>query len=120
MIFLCDMRRKLLPRMIKLRFITRPNCALDRRTILCLYVAGFQRQVFKYVPKCKWIPLTKFQWIPRTKTCNVNAVGTFVLLRIPQQANTASSSGFRNCKWVHVHAQNNHDTRHQPIKRKAK
>ena len=30
-------------------FITRPNSALDRRTILCLYVPGFQRQVFKQV-----------------------------------------------------------------------
>ena len=29
--------------------ITRPNCALDRRRILCLYVSGFQRQVFKLV-----------------------------------------------------------------------
>ena len=29
--------------------ITRPNCALDRSTILCLYVPGFQRQVFKHV-----------------------------------------------------------------------
>ena len=28
--------------------ITRPNCALDRSTILCLYVPGFQRQVFKH------------------------------------------------------------------------
>ena len=27
----------------------RPNCALDRSTILCLYVPGFQRQVFKHV-----------------------------------------------------------------------
>ena len=27
--------------------ITRPNCALDRITILCLYVTGFQTQVFK-------------------------------------------------------------------------
>ena len=27
--------------------ITKPNCALDRLTILCLYVPGFQRQVFK-------------------------------------------------------------------------
>ena len=27
----------------------RPNCALDRRTILCLYVPGFHRQVFKPV-----------------------------------------------------------------------
>ena len=29
--------------------ITRPNCALDRRTILCLYDPGFQRQAFKNV-----------------------------------------------------------------------
>ena len=29
--------------------ITRPNCALDRRTILCLKVPGFQRQVLKHV-----------------------------------------------------------------------
>ena len=30
--------------------IRRPNCALDRRTILYLYVpAGFQRQIFKHV-----------------------------------------------------------------------
>ena len=30
-------------------FITRPNCALDRRTILCLYVPEFEKQVFKNV-----------------------------------------------------------------------
>ena len=76
--------------------ITRPNCALDWSTILCLYVPGFQRQVLKYVPKCKWIPQTKFQYI---YTCNVNFVGTFVLLWIPQQASIASGSGFCNCKW---------------------
>ena len=29
--------------------ITRPNFALDRSTILCLYVLGFQRQVYKHV-----------------------------------------------------------------------
>ena len=29
--------------------ITRPNSALDMSTILCLYVPGFQRQVFKHV-----------------------------------------------------------------------
>ena len=29
--------------------LDRPNCALDRSTILCLYVPGFQRQVFKHV-----------------------------------------------------------------------
>ena len=79
--------------------ITRPNSALDRSTILCLYVPGFQRQVLNYVPKRKWIPQTKFQWIPHTYTCNENFVGTFVFLRIPQQANIASWSGFRNCKW---------------------
>ena len=28
---------------------TGPNRALDRRTILCLYVAGFQTHVFKHV-----------------------------------------------------------------------
>ena len=27
---------------------TRPNCALDRRTILCLHVPGFQRQIYKH------------------------------------------------------------------------
>ena len=32
-------------------FITRPNCALDSSTILCLYVPGFQRQVSKCIPK---------------------------------------------------------------------
>ena len=31
------------------QIITSPNCALDRRTILCLYVPGFQRQVLKHV-----------------------------------------------------------------------
>ena len=75
--------------------ITRPNCALDRRTNLCLYVPGFQRQVLKYVPKCKWIPQTKLQWIPHTYTRYVIFVGTFVWLRILQQANIASCSGFR-------------------------
>ena len=29
-------------------FITRPNCALDRRKISCLYVPGFQSQVYKH------------------------------------------------------------------------
>ena len=79
-------------------FITRPNCALDRSSILSLYVPGYQRQVLKHVPKCKWFPQTKFQWIPYTLTCNVNFVGRFVLLWIPQQANIASCSGFRNYK----------------------
>ena len=79
--------------------ITRPNCALDRRTILCLYVSGFHRQTFKHVLKCMWIPLTKLPWIPRTNTCNVNFVVIFVVLRSPQQANIASCSVFRKCKW---------------------
>ena len=78
-------------------FITRPFCALDMITIWCLYVPGFQRQVLKFIPKRKWIPRTKFQWISHTYTCDVSFVGTFVLLRIPQQANIASCSGFRNC-----------------------
>ena len=30
-------------------YITRPNCALDRSTILCLYVPGIQGQVFIHV-----------------------------------------------------------------------
>ena len=80
--------------------ITRPNCALDRRTILCLYVPGFQKLIFKHISKCKGTPLTKLPWIPRTYEYNVNFVGTFVLLRIPQQANRASSFGFHNCKRI--------------------
>ena len=31
------------------RNITRPNSALNRSKVLCLYVPGFQRQVFKHV-----------------------------------------------------------------------
>ena len=75
--------------------ITRPHCALDRRTILFLYVPGFQKLIFKHVPKCKWIALTKLPWILRTYECNVNFIGTFVVSRIPQQANIASCFGFR-------------------------
>ena len=33
--------------------ITRPNCALDRRTVLYRPVPRFQRQVLKYFPKYK-------------------------------------------------------------------
>ena len=36
-----------------IKLITRLNCAQDRRTILCLYVPGFHRQVFKHV-KILW------------------------------------------------------------------
>ena len=79
--------------------ITRPICALNRRTILCLHVSGFQRQIFEQVPKSKWIPHTKFLWIPSTNTCRANFVGTFVLLRIPQRAYIGSCSGFRKCRW---------------------
>ena len=32
-----------------IKFITRLTCAQDRPTILCLYVPGFHRQVFKHV-----------------------------------------------------------------------
>ena len=35
--------------MVNLACITRPNFALDRSSVLCLYVPGFQRQVFKHV-----------------------------------------------------------------------
>ena len=77
-----------------------PNCALGRRTILCLYAPGFQRQVLEHVQKCKWNPFTKFQWIPRTNTCNVNFVGILILLQIPQRANLGSCSEFRKCKRI--------------------
>ena len=65
-----------------------------------MYVPGFQRQVFKYDPKCKWFPLTNFQWIPRTNNCNVNFVGPLVFLRIPQRANINSCFGFRKSKRI--------------------
>ena len=45
--------------------------------------------------KCKWIPLAKFRWIPRTNTCNVILVGTIFLLWILQRASIGSGSGFR-------------------------
>ena len=77
----------------------RGQTALERRTILCQYVPGFQRQNFKHIPKCKCIPLKKFLWIPRTNTCNVKFIGTLVF---PQQANKASCSGFCNWKWIHI------------------
>ena len=80
--------------------ITRPNCALDRSTSLPLYVPGYQRKVLKHFPKCKWIPQTKIQFIPHLYNCNLNFVGTLVLLRFPQQANIACCYGFRNCKWI--------------------
>ena len=64
----------------------------------CLYGPGFHRQVLKQVPKCKWIPFTKFPWSTRTNTCKVNFVGTLVLLRIPQQAIIDKCSGFRKSK----------------------
>ena len=88
--------------MIDYSLIMRPNCALDMRTILdsWMYVPRFHRQTFKHVPKCKWIPLTKLSWIPRTNTCNVNFVGTFFGPRTLQQANIARCSGFRNCNWI--------------------
>ena len=43
---------------------------------------------------------TKFQWIPRTNTCNVHFVATSVLLRIPQQGKVAGYSRFRIFKWI--------------------
>ena len=41
--------------------ITRPNCALDKHAIQCLYIPGFQREVFKDFPKIRWVPRTNFQ-----------------------------------------------------------
>ena len=67
---------------------------------VCLFVPGLQKIIFKHVPKCKWIPLAKDQWIPRTNECNVNFVGTFVVSRIPQQTNIVSCSGVRNFRWI--------------------
>ena len=87
--------------------ITRPNCALDRCTILCLYVPGFHRQVLEHVPKCNWNPLTKFQRIARTNTFNVSFVGTPIMLRILQRAkiyvavsDSANVRGVRKCEWI--------------------
>ena len=40
-------------------FITRSNCALDRRTVFCLYVHGFQRQICNYVRTIHEIEGTK-------------------------------------------------------------
>ena len=89
-----------------IQIITMTNCALGRSTILCLYVPGFRRQVFEHVPKCKWIPLTKLQWIPHTNHCNVIFVGTLILLRIPQRTNidfvpdSTNVSGFCKREWI--------------------
>ena len=80
--------------------VMRPNCALDRRTILCIYVPGLQRHVFKQVPNYKWIPPRKFQWIPRTNFCNATIVGTLVLVRIPQRASLGSFSGSHKYKRI--------------------
>ena len=37
------------------KIITRPNCALDRHTILFMYVPGFRRQVSKHEKFCRAI-----------------------------------------------------------------
>ena len=88
------------------------KCALNRRTVLCLYVTGFQRQVFKNDQNCKWVPLTKFQWTPRINSCNVNFVGTLILLQILQQANIRRCSGFRKFKWTpHIYADSAYNLR---------
>ena len=83
----------------------RPKSALDRRTVLYLYVPGFQSQVFKHCPTWKWIPLTAIR-TNRTNTCNLNFVGTLVLLWIRQQVKISSCPGYRNLskinnlKWI--------------------
>ena len=79
---------------------TRPNCALDRGTILCLYVPGFQRQVFKHVTKRQWIPRENFTWFLLINTCNVIFVSTIVLTWILQRAELGSCSGFCKCKYI--------------------
>ena len=43
------MEKLLIIQFFSIKSLTSPNCALDRRTILCLYIPGFQRQVFNYV-----------------------------------------------------------------------
>ena len=78
--------------------ITRPNCAVARLTVLCLYVPGLQRQVFKRVPKCKCIPLRNFPLIPSPNSFNLISVGILDFYRIPQLAKVGSCSGFRKCK----------------------
>ena len=35
-----------------LHYEAKQNCALAKRTILYLHIPGFQRKVFKSVPKC--------------------------------------------------------------------
>ena len=69
-------------------------------SLLCLYVPGFQRQVFKYVPKLSDFDKQNFSGFRIHIPIKVNFVGTFILLRIPQEAIIASCSGFRNCKWM--------------------
>ena len=76
--------------------IKRPNCALDRRTVLSLSVAVLYRQIFEHVSKCKWTPLTKIQGIPRTNTCHAKFVGTFN----PYKPKLNSRFEFHNCKWI--------------------
>ena len=74
-------------------FIPRPDCAVVRCTILCLYVPGFQVQIFKNVPKFKWISLTNFlvdsayKYLQR-KLCE------HICFVVEQRAKTANWSGF--------------------------
>ena len=67
---------------------------------VCLQVFGFRRPVFKPVLKIEWVWIPKNLWAPRTNTCKVTFVGTFVLFRIPRQAKRANCSGFSNCKRI--------------------
>ena len=59
------------------------------RTIWGLYDPGLQRKVFKFVPKCKWIPLTKIPW-----------TSPIDFSWIPQRANIAGCSGFHKSKRI--------------------
>ena len=60
-------------------------------------VCGIHEQIIIYV--FSKLKLSKFQWILRTKTSNVNFVGTFILLLFPQRANVGSCCRIRYCNW---------------------
>ena len=54
--------------------ITRSKCALDRRTMLCLHVPGFQKQVVKHVEN--------FSEQPKKKEEQRNNKGSVLLAEI--------------------------------------
>ena len=64
------------------------------RVCVCIFL-GYTDKTLNMFQKNKWIPVSKFPWIPRTNTCNVNFICTLVLLWIPQRANIDNCSGLR-------------------------